>query len=139
MKPRVFTTCILLVNLFLLSSFLMDLAAADSPVKKPVLFYNRHYNALGEARYLPDGTYKEILTRLAAEFDVRVHSQPLNPQSLAGVKVLLIANPSDKAVGTNPPPAHVTAADIETLDEFVRKGGGLIVMENQENHNLEGG
>ena len=137
MKPRVFTTCILLANLFLLSPFLMDLAAADSPVKKPVLFYNRHYNALGEARYLPDGTYKEILTRLAAEFDVRVHSQPLNPQSLAGVKVLLIANPSDKAVGTNPPPAHVTAADIAVLTRYVEQGGGLIVMGNQENHNLE--
>jgi hypothetical protein len=112
--------------------------AADSPArKKPVLLYSRYYNAVGESRYLPDGTYKEILTRLREEFDVRVHSQPLNAQSLAGVNVLLIANPSDKAVGTNPPPTHVTAADIGALTRYVEQGGGLIVMGNQENHNLE--
>ena len=115
----------------------MDLAAADSPAKKPVLLYSRYFNALGEARYLPDGTYKEILTRLRNEFDVRVHRQPLNAQTLAGINVLLIANPSDQAVGTNLPPAHVTAADIGVLTRYVEQGGGLIVMGNQENHNLE--
>src|SRR6185436_20973499 len=99
--------------------------------------YSRYFNAVGEARYLPDGTYKEILSRLRDEFEVRVHSQPLNEQTLAGVSVLLIANPSDKAAGTNPPPPHVTAADIGALTRFVEQGGGLIVMGNQENHNLE--
>src|SRR6185295_14794156 len=38
---------------------------------------------------------------------------------------------------TNPPPPHVTSADIDTLSHFVEQGGGLIVMGNQENHNLE--
>jgi hypothetical protein len=56
---------------------------------------------------------------------------------LADVKLLLIANPSDKAVGGNPPPPHVSAADIKVLVEFVEKGGGLIISGNQENHNLE--
>jgi len=137
MKPRVFTTHSLLLTLFLLSQCATYLAAADSPAKKPVLLYSRYYNAIGEARYLPDGTYREILTRLRSEFDVRVHSQPLNAQTLAGVNVLLIANPSDKAVGTNPPPPHVTVADIGALTRYVEQGGGLIVMGNQENHNLE--
>ena len=104
----------------------MDLAAADSATKKPVLLYSRYFNALGEARYLPDGTYKEILTRLRNEFDVRVHSQPLKAQTLARINVLLIANPSDKAVGTNPPPPHVTAADIRALTRYVEQGGGLV-------------
>ncbi len=137
MKLRFSTAYVLLLTLFLLSPCASDLAAADSPAKKPALLYSRYYNALGEARYLPDGTYKEILTRLRDEFDVRVHSQPLNAQTLAGVNVLLIANPSDKAVGTNPPPPHVTAAAIRTLTRYVEQGGGLIVMGNQENHNLE--
>jgi hypothetical protein len=53
------------------------------------------------------------------------------------VKVVLIANPSDKAVAGNPPPPHVSTADIEALSGFVDRGGGLIVMGNQENHNLE--
>jgi len=137
MKPRLSTVVIVPFILFLLAASIADLAAADSPAKKPVLLYSRYYNAVGETRYLPDGTYKEILTRLRDEFEVRVHSQSLNAQTLAGVNVLLIANPSDKAAGTNPPPPHVTPADIGALTHYVEQGGGLIVMGNQENHNLE--
>jgi len=109
---------------------------ADSQ-KKPVLLYSRYYNAQGEARYLPDGTYKEVLRRRGEEFDVRVENKPLTGATLAGVKLLLLANPSDKAVGNNPPPPHVSPADVKTLIGFVEGGGGLIVMGNQENHNLE--
>ena len=112
--------------------------AADSVSRsKPVLLYSRYYNAQGEDRYLPEGTYKDVLQRLRSEFDVRVNNKLLTRETLADVKVLLIANPSDKAVGTNPPPPHVSARDIEALAGFVERGGGLIVMGNQENHNLE--
>ena len=104
---------------------------------KPVLLYSRYFNAQGENRYLAEGTYKEILSRLRSEFEVRVHNQPLNAVTLDGVNLVLIANPTDKAVATNAPPRHVTAADIEALTHYVEQGGGLIVMGNQENHNLE--
>jgi hypothetical protein len=124
-----------------LLSFLVcvsNVLAADSARKnKPVLLYSRYYNAQGENRYLPDGTYKEVLRRLRDEFDVRVHDQSMRSRTLADVNLVLIANPSDKAVGTNPPPSHVSATDIEVLSDFVRNGGGLIIMENQENHNLD--
>jgi len=109
---------------------------ADSPAK-PVLLYSRCYNAEGENRYLPDDTYKQVIQRLRQDFDVRVHNQPLTRETLADVKLLFIVNPSDKAVGTHPPPAHVSAADIKVLAGFVNRGGGLIVSGNQENHNLE--
>ncbi|PYI83357.1 MAG: hypothetical protein DME26_15110 [Verrucomicrobia bacterium] len=115
-----------------------SLWAADQPAKtKPVLLYSRYYNAEGESRYLPDGTYKEVIRRLRDEFDVRVHNRPMRSRTLADVNLVLIANPSEKAVGTNRPPPHVSAADTQVLADFVRKGGGLILMENQENHNLE--
>lgn len=78
----------------------LTLAAAETP--KPVLLYSRYFNALGETRYQPDGNYKEVLTRLRGEFEVRIHAEPLNAKSLAGVNAVLIANPSDKAAGTNP-------------------------------------
>ena len=127
--PIVFTILLL---------FGSPLWAADGAERtKPVLLYSRYFNAAGETRYLPDGSYKEVLKRLRDEFDVRVHDQPLTAQSLADVNVLLLANPSDKAVGNHPPPPHVSAADIAVLTRFVEKGGGLIVMGNQENHNLE--
>jgi hypothetical protein len=122
----------------LLIAIAAQLAAAEGPgSSKPVLLYSRYFNAVGESRYLPEGTYKDVLTRLRGEFEVRVHSQPLTPQTLAGVNVVLIANPSDQAVGTNPPPPHVSAADIGVLTRFVESGGGLIVMGNQERHNFE--
>jgi hypothetical protein len=104
---------------------------------KPVLFYSRYYNAEWEDRYLPDGTFKRVIQRLRGDFDVRVHNQPLAPGTLAEVKVLFIANPSDKAVGNHPAPPHVSSADINVLTEFVKNGGRLIVTGNQENHNLE--
>jgi len=108
--------------------------AADA---RPVLLYSRYYNALGENRYEPDGAYKQLMQRLRADFDVRIHNQPLTRQTLADVKLLLIANPSDKAVKNNPAPPHVSDADIKALTGFVQNGGGLIVSGNQENHNLE--
>jgi hypothetical protein len=120
----------------LLSTSVTTLFAAEA-MTKPVLLYSRYFNAVGESRYLPDGTYKEILSRLRDEFDVRVNNQPLNDRTLAGVSLVVIANPSDKAVGTNPPPPHVSPADITALTRYIQKGGGLIVMGNQENHNLE--
>lgn len=115
-------------------------SAADSAKaapKKPVVLYSRAFNAIGENRYLPDGTYKDVLGQLGQNFDVKVSSAPLDGKILEGVAVVVIANPSDKAVGTNPPPRHMLAIDILNLRQYVEKGGGLIVMGNQENHNLE--
>lgn len=119
-------------------SILLTLAGAiAAEVKKPVFLYSRYFNAPGEARYQPDGTYKTLLTRLASEFTVRAHSEPLNAATLRDVNVVLVANPSEKAVGTNAAPHHVGRRDLTELTQFVGRGGGLIVMGNQENHNLE--
>jgi len=117
------------------------LTAIPSPARaaagKPVLLYSRYFNAKGESRYLPDGTYKHVLGRLSETFEVRTNDEPLNAETLKGVAVVLIANPSDKAAGRNPPPHHCSADDVAALTRFVAEGGGLIVMGNQENHNLE--
>src|SRR5438034_4147603 len=87
-------------------------AADTAPNPKPSFLYSRYLNAAGEDRYKPDGTYKEVLKRLPAEFDVQVNGEKLDRTILQRVKVVLIANPSDKAVGKNPPPHHVNTNDI---------------------------
>ena len=112
-------------------------AAEPVAPAKPVFLYCRYFNAEGETRYLPDGTYQDVLRRLHAQFDVRASREALTDASLAEVKVVLIANPSDRAVGNNPAPHHFSATDIAVLTRYVRNGGGLIIMGNQENHNLE--
>ena len=45
--------------------------------QKPVLLYSRYFNAIGETRYQPDGNYKEVLTRLRGEFDIRIHAEEM--------------------------------------------------------------
>ena len=106
---------------------------AQAGAKKPVLLYSRYFNA----KYLPDGTYRDVLARLRDTFEVRVNDLPLDAQNLKDVKVVLIANPSDRAVRNNPAPPHCSPGDLEALSKFVRDGGGLIAMGNQEGHNLE--
>lgn len=110
---------------------------ARTGAPRPVVLYSRAFNAVGENRYLPDGTYKDILGQLGRDFVLKVSSAPLDAKMLEGIDVVVIANPSDKAVGTNPPPRHMGADDILNLRRYVENGGGLIVMGNQENHNLE--
>ena len=102
-----------------------------------VLLYSLHFNAPGENRYAPDGAYREVLTQLCREFEVRVSAAPLTAESLRDVRAVLIANPNDQAHGTNPPPHHFNAADVATLGRFVNDGGGLILLSNQDLHNNE--
>ena len=122
------------LGLLFLSGLTPSLRAADT---QPVFLYSRYFNAQGEARYLPDGNFKDVLQRLGKDFAVRVHDQPLTAETLAGVKMVMIANPSDQAVANHPRPHHFAAADVAALQRFVENGGALIVLGNQENHNLE--
>src|ERR1041385_1589190 len=106
-------------------------AAEPLATGKPVFLYSRYFNAEGESRYLPDGTYRDVLQRLQTQFNVSANNESLTAANLAEVKVILIANPSDKAVGNHPPPHHFSTTDIEVLTRYVRNGGGLIIMGNQ--------
>src|SRR5436853_251877 len=92
-----------LVSLLLFLATAGFLRGAEGQTK-PVLLYSRYFNAEGETRYLPDGNYKDVLTRVRTDFEVRIDNKPLTPENLADVKLVLIANPSDKAVGDHPSP-----------------------------------
>jgi unsaturated rhamnogalacturonyl hydrolase len=125
----------LLVCVVLTSCLSFPAGAEDKA--KPVLLYSRYFNAEGEDRYQPDGTFKSFLDQIKPHLEVVVHNKPLTPENLKGINLILIANPSDKAVKDSPAPHHFSKTDIQNLTAFVRKGGGLIIMGNQENHNLE--
>jgi hypothetical protein len=113
------------------------LAAFACPAARPVLWYCLHYQAPGENRYPPDGAYREAMRVLAQDFKVRVSAERPSRGTLRDAAVVLIANPNDAAHGTNAPPPHLGEADGRALERFVRRGGGLVVFGNQENHNLE--
>lgn len=135
MKLRVSFLLVLIMGALLLSGCAATQQRGSSG--KPVLLYSLYFNAEGENRYPPDGVYSEVLKHLSEDFEIRVHRQPLTAQTLADVRLVLIANANDQAVPGFPPPPHVSAADITSLTRFVERGGGLIVMQNQENHNVE--
>ena len=116
-----------------LASLLISAQAAD----KPVLLYSQWLNAPGENRYPAEGVYSQAMDALRQEFNVRTNAGPLNARTLADVKVLLIANPNDLAHTTNPPPHHLSSDDALALYNWIVSGGSLILMGNQENHNLE--
>jgi len=103
----------------------------------PVLLYSQRLNAPGENRYPADGNYRQAMEALREEFTVRTNAEPLNAKTLADVKVLLIANPNDLAHTTHPPPHHLSPDDAITLYNWIVGGGSMILMGNQENHNLE--
>jgi hypothetical protein len=119
---------------------LLSIAAAVSPVRaadKPVFLYSQYFNAPGENRYSADGNYSQVLEALKKNYAVEVDDKPLNAANLSGTKVVLIANPNDQPHGTNAPPHHISGDDAIELYNWVQRGGGLILMGNQENHNLE--
>ncbi len=103
----------------------------------PNFLYSLHFNAPGENRYPAKGAYKQILEHLDDDFQLRVHDDQLTTDNLADVDVVLISNPSAKAFKDNPAPPLFSPNAIATLREYVYNGGGLIIMGNQENHNLE--
>jgi hypothetical protein len=113
----------------------LNVLAADSP-KKPVLLYTRYFTAPGDHRYSLDGNFKDVLSNLKTNFDVRVNDGPITENSLADVSVLLIANPDEQKVGTNAPP-HPISETVGVISRYVERGGGLIVMGNQEGHNVD--
>jgi hypothetical protein len=68
------------------------------------------------------------------DFDVRAHTEgPLTPERLADAAALVIAHPSDPeweaTVGGSP---RFAPAELDAIEEFVRAGGGLLVLAETE-------
>ena len=83
-------------GLLVVSALLSLLVASNSlAAEKPVFLYSQYFNAPGENRYPAGGNYSQAMDALRKEFTVRTNAEPLNAQTLADVKVLLIANPND--------------------------------------------
>jgi hypothetical protein len=116
---------------------LLVTALSVESADRPVLLYSQYFNAPGENRYPADGVFNQVITALDRDFTVRTNSEPLTAQTLADVRVLLIVNPNDRAHGTNPPPHHLAGTNAIALHNWIVGGGSLMLMGNQENHNLE--
>ncbi len=83
-----------------------------------------------------DSSYARAAAALAErDFVVESHAEgPLTEEALAGAGVLVIAHPSDPAwertTGTGSP--RLTADELDAVQAFVERGGGLIVLGETE-------
>ena len=83
-----------------------------------------------------DASYARAAAALAErDFVVEAHAEgPLTEEALAGAGVLVIAHPSDPAwertTGTGSP--RLTADELDAIEAFVARGGGLIVLGETE-------
>jgi hypothetical protein len=83
-----------------------------------------------------DASYAQAASALTQR-DFAIHpnvDQPLVPETLAGVDLLVIAHPSDpvweRTTGRGSP--RFSAAEIDAIGSFVHDGGGLIVLGETE-------
>ncbi|MBA2516343.1 MAG: hypothetical protein H0V22_03360 [Solirubrobacterales bacterium] len=83
-----------------------------------------------------DASYARAAALLTArEFSVAAHTDgPLDVASLQGADVLVIAHPSDPAWERTVPGgvSRLSGAEIDSLEEWVLAGGGLIVLGETE-------
>ncbi len=83
-----------------------------------------------------DSSYATAAASLAArDFEVLPNAdRPLVRENLAGADVLVIAHPSDPKweATTNSRSPRFTDAELDAIEEFVRGGGGLIVLGETE-------
>jgi hypothetical protein len=83
-----------------------------------------------------DASYARAAELLGSrDFSVAANTDgPLTADALAGVEVLVIAHPSDpkweRTTGTGRP--LLSPEEIEAIDDYVRSGGGLIVLGETE-------
>jgi hypothetical protein len=99
----------------LAASFLADAADTLRPGDaKPVLLL----------RHVP--SVEVVPRQLRPDFDVRLSREPLTTQSLAHVRVLCLGQPPRDTASSRPPPASISAAEVEPLMNFIDTGGAVL-------------
>jgi hypothetical protein len=102
--------------------------SAQAPVAGRVMLDEAHHNIMATA----SGGYRPLVRLLTdAEFDVTPNTLPFSRERLALTNVVVIANPNgadERAPADARAASAFTDSEIETVDEWVRNGGGLLLV-----------
>jgi hypothetical protein len=109
------------------SSFTVGMLSAQAPAAGRVMLDEAHHNFMATA----SGGYRPLVRLLTdAGFDVTPNTLPFSPGRLATTDVVVIANPNgadERAPVDNRAVSAFTDPEIETVEEWVRGGGGLLL------------
>jgi hypothetical protein len=111
------------------SSFSLGLLSAQTPpLARRVMLDEAHHNIMAAA----SGGYGPLVRLLTdADFAVTANTLPFSPGRLATTDVVVVANPNgadERAPVENRAVSAFTDAEIETVEEWVRGGGGLLLV-----------
>ena len=109
------------------SSFTVGMLSAQTPAARRVMLDEAHHNFMATA----SGGYRPLVRLLTdAEFEVTPNTLPFSPERLSMTDVVIIANPNgaDEREPVDKRAASAfTDPEIETVEEWVRRGGGLLL------------
>jgi hypothetical protein len=109
------------------SSFSVGMLSAQTPAARRVMLDEAHHNIMATA----SGGYRPLVRLLTdAEFDVTPNTLPFSHERLATTDVVVIANPNgadERASLDDRAVSAFTDPEIETVAEWVRDGGGLLL------------
>lgn len=109
---------------------------------KPVIWYCLAYNTASAGQYKPaersDRGWWRAAESLKAHVNLRVTDHVPTPDRLEGVALVLIFNPEKAAWKGGPAPRHIEDSDAAVLTDYIRAGGAMLFMSNQDElHNVE--
>ena len=105
----------------------VGMLSAQTPVARRVMLDEAHHNIMATA----SGGYRPLVRLLTdAEFDVTPNGLPFSRERLATTDVVVIANPNgadQQAPMSTRTASAFTDPEIETIEEWVKGGGGLLL------------
>ena len=115
------------VLIVIASSFSAGMLSAQAPAARRVMLDEAHHNIMATA----SGGYRPLVRVLTeAGFDVTPNTLPFSPERLATTDVVVIANPNgadERAPVDNRAASAFADPEIETVEEWVKGGGGLLL------------
>jgi hypothetical protein len=108
-------------------SLSVGLISAQAPAAHRVMLDEAHHNIMATA----SGGYRPLVSLLTdAGFDVTPNTRPFSQENLARTDVIVIANPNgadERAPLEKRAESAFADPEIETVEEWVRRGGGLLL------------
>ena len=123
LNPKIWAAALIAIA----GSFSVGLLSAQAPAAHRVMIDEAHHNLLATA----SGGYRPLVRALTETgFEVTPNTLPFNRARLATADVVVIANPNgadERAPADSRAVSAFTDPEIDTVAEWVRGGGGLLL------------